>query len=50
MPSSPVFAYKTNGMVDEDKVGMEGSKQEVFMRATIDDHFVVVIVQVLNRA
>lgn len=49
VPSNPVFAYKATAMVGVDEVGTERRKLDVFLRVSISDHFVTVIMQFLER-
>lgn len=48
--SNPVFAYKASTMVDWDEVRTAGRKRDVFLRASIADHDVMVVLPFLGRA
>lgn len=49
-PSSPVFAYKVNAMVDEYEAGTAGKQQIVFLLVAIADPVVMVIMRFMKRA
>lgn len=50
VPSSPVFAYKANMMVDIDDAGTPGAKKERYMNVALADHTVMMIMQFLQLA
>lgn len=50
VPSSSVFAYKANVMVDEDELGTAGRQRDVFLRVTMPDHVVMAVMQFIKRA
>lgn len=50
VPSSPVFAFKANAMVDMNDAGTAGTGREVYMQVGIADHVVTVFMQFLARA
>lgn len=50
MPSSLVFANKSNAMVDMDKAGKVRRKRDVFLWVAVADHCVIVIIQFFYRS
>lgn len=49
VPSSPLYAYKSNATVDDD-TGTPGKRNELYTEVALADHTVMVIMQFLKRA
>lgn len=50
VPTSPVFAYNANTMVDEDEASTAKNQWDAFLRAAIVDHIVIIIMHFRERA
>lgn len=50
VPSSPVFSYKSNAMVDADGTGTTGKDRDLFMQVAMANHVIMMFMQFLERA